>query len=295
MTDPETSPDALNTIIQWAAQRDAIRLVLVTSTRAVPEAHVDALSDYDIILVVQELEPFVADRSWLQDFGEVLVAYWDPVYPDPDYGVDVIGNVTQYTDGLKIDFSVWPVALFRKILAAPALTAELDAGYQVLVDKDHLAAGLLPPTGRAYVPVKPSAQEYQTWVNDFLSDPPYVAKCLWRDELFPAKWCLDCDMIHKYLRQMLEWRVETDHGWDLPVGALGKGLKKRLPVEIWKQVGVSFAGASAAENWEALANVMALFRQVALEVGDYLRYPYPEEMHQKVVAYVEQIRRMPVA
>ena len=28
-----------------------------------------------------------------------------------------------------------------------------------------------------------------------------MAKCLWRDEIFPAKWCLDYDMKHVYLRR----------------------------------------------------------------------------------------------
>jgi hypothetical protein len=40
-------------------------------------------------------------------------------------------------------------------------------------------------------------ETYQTLIQDFFSDAPYVAKCLWRDELLPAKWCLDYDM--KYI------------------------------------------------------------------------------------------------
>lgn len=33
---------------------------------------------------------------------------------------------------------------------------------------------------------------------------------------------------------------------------------------------------------------MMLFRQVALEVGKHLGYAYPDELHQRVSAYVEQ-------
>jgi aminoglycoside 6-adenylyltransferase len=91
---------------------------------------------------------------------------------------------------------------------------------------------MFPPTGKAYVPAPPSLEAYQLLINDFLSDAPYVAKCLWRDEVLPAKWCLDCDMKHTYLRQMLEWRAEINHSWSVPVGNLGKGLKDFLPPDI---------------------------------------------------------------
>ena len=292
MTTDQPAGDIIPTIVQWATERSPVRAVLLTSTRAIPNAGIDTLSDYDVILIVQDIHPFVADRSWLNDFGDVLVVYWDPIHPDPVFGFDRCANVTQYSGGLKIDFTLWSSTLFQMIAAAPELPAELDAGYRVLLDKDHLTDTLRPPTGMAFVPTPPALTTYQTLINDFLSDAPYVAKCLWRDELLPAKWCLDYDMKHIYLRRMLEWRVEIDHGWSVPTGNLGKGLKKRLPPEIWTAVEQTYAGAGIADNWQALARTMALFRRIAVEVGDHLGYPYPHDLHQRVSAYVEQIMQL---
>ena len=195
-------------------------------------------------------------------------------------------------DGLKIDFTLWPVKLFQHIVAAPALPAELDAGYQVLLDKDDLTTPMHRPTFTAYVPKPPTSTVYQTVINDFLSGAPYVAKCLWRDELLPAKACLDADMKQVYLRQVLEWRVAMDHGWTIPTGALGKGLKKHLPADIWMALEKTYVGAQLADNWEALAHTLALFRWVAMEVGAHLGYAYPDELHERVRAYVEQIKQM---
>jgi aminoglycoside 6-adenylyltransferase len=292
MTTSRPECDMLHIITEWARARDAIRAVLLTSTRAIPNGRVDALSDYDVILIVQDIRPFADDRAWIEDFGDVLVVYWDPIQPDPDFGADYIANVAQYADGLKIDFTLWSVAMFQQIVAAPTLLAELDSGYMVLLDKDHLTNTLRAPTGAAYIPARPTDTEYQIWINDFWSDPPYVAKCLWRDELLPAKWCLDEDMKHKYLRQALEWQIEIEHGWSLPIGSLGKGLKKHLSPETWAQLETCFAGAGSAENWAALENTMALFRQVAMQVGAQLGYAYPYDMDRRVSAYVEQIKRM---
>jgi aminoglycoside 6-adenylyltransferase len=292
MTTHQPTRDLIPTLIQWATARNSIRAMLLTSTRAISNAPIDVLSDYDVILIVQDIHPFVADRTWLNDFGDILIVYWDPIHPDPIFGIEQCSNVTQYADGLKIDFTLWPVALFQQIMAAPALPAELDASYRVLLDKDQLTAAIRPPTGRAYVPTLPTLAAYQTLINDFLSDAPYVAKCLWRDELLPAKWCLDCDMKHTYLRQLLEWRTEIDHDWSVPVGSLGKGLKKRLPPDIWAQVEQTYVGARIADNWEALAHTMNLFRRIAIEVGEHLEYAYPHDLHQRVAAYVDQIRQL---
>lgn len=282
----------LNRLVQWAEQRDSVRAMLLTSTRAIPDAPVDALSDYDVILVVEDLHPFFEDRQWLEDFGEVLVVYWDPIHPDPDYGIEMVANVTAYTNEPKIDFTLWPVELLRRIIQAPALPAELDAGYRILLDKDRLTEGMRPPTYAAYIPVPPTDEAYQKWIEDFFSDAPYVAKCLLRGELFPLKWCLDHDMKHVYLRQMLEWKTGLDSGWSRPVGALGKGLKKRLSPEIWSRLEEAYAGADSAENWEALFRTMALFRQVAIEVGEALGYSYPHDLDERVTAYVHKMKAL---
>ena len=284
--------DVINNLIHWAEQRDLIRAMLLTSTRAVPNAPVDLLSDYDVILVVDDIHPFVEDRSWLDDFGEVLVAYWDPIHLDTDHRIEKVANVIQYEDGLKIDFTLWPVALLQNIIQAPMLLAELDAGYRVLMDKDHLTDGLQPPTYKAYIPSPPTNDVYQKTIEDFFSDVPYVAKCLLRGELFPTKWALDYDMKHIFLRVMLEWRMEVDHDWSVPTGALGKGLKKYLPPEIWLQLEETYVGADIDDNWEALFRTMTLFRQVAMEVGEALGYAYPQDLDERIVAYVQQMRQL---
>jgi aminoglycoside 6-adenylyltransferase len=277
-------------LVRWTGRKAPVRTVLLTGNRADPDAAVDVLSDYDVVLVVEDVHPFFADRSWIGDFGEVLVVYWDPIYPDPDCGIEQTGNVVQYADGLKIDFRIWPVALARRIARATELPADLDIGHAVLADKDGLFDGLRRPTHTAYVPPRPDEETYLTLVNDFFSDAPYVAKCLWRDELLPAKWCLDVAMRHNYLRPMLEWRMERDRGWSEPTGNLGKGLKKRLPTGIWKELESTYAGTGIADNWEALFRTMVLCRRVATKVAADLGHAYPLDLDRRVTAYVRAIK-----
>jgi aminoglycoside 6-adenylyltransferase len=280
----------IHRLVDWATRYETVRAMLLTSTRAVPDAAPDAWSDYDVILVVDDIHPYVTDQGWIQDFGEVLVAYWDPIHPDPDTGLEKGGNVVQYADGLKVDFTLLPVPALERIVRAPELPAELDAGYLVLLDKDGLTAGMSWPTFRAYIPVRPDEATYQTLVNDFFVGVPYVAKCLLRDELLPAKWVLDYDMRHVYLRPMQEWRMECDHGWSVPAGSLGKGLKKRLPPDIWSELEATYAAANIEDNWDSLFRTIAFFRRIARDVGSHLGYAYPEDLDRRVTDFAHCIR-----
>ena len=287
--------DVIARLIRWGEQQALVRAMLMTSTRAIPNAPRDEYSDYDVVLVLDDIHPFHEEyherRNWLEDFGEVLVVYWDPIYTDSDFGIEKSANVTQYGSGLKIDFTLWPVELLQRITQASDLPAELDAGYLVLLDKDQLTGTLQPPSYSAYIPARPTNEIFQKWIHDFFSDAPYVAKCLLRSDLFPAKWCLDYDMKHIYLRRMLEWRMEMDHNWSIPASYIGKGLKEHLPAGIWAQLENCYASANVADNWEALFHTMALFRSVALEVGQNLGYIYPLELDERVVAFVESLQK----
>lgn len=288
--DAEDGDDVIRDLVEWADRHTAVRAMMLTSTRAVPHVVLDTWSDYDVILVVADIHPFDIDRSWLNEFGEVLVAYWDPIGPHSVTGIPQVSNVTQYASGLKIDFTLWSIEQMRRIATAATLNPGLDAGYRVLLDKDRLTAGLREPTYAAYIPARPDEATYRTLVNDFFIGVPYVAKCLLRDELLPAKWCLDYDMRDVYLRPMLEWRMECDHGWSVPAGALGKGLKKRLPPEIWAELEATYAAAGIEDNWNSLFRTIAFFRRVAREVGEHLGYAYPEELDRRVTDHARRMR-----
>lgn len=276
--------------MDWAEKREPVRAMLLTSTRTSPNARVDLFSDYDVILVVSDIHPFFADRGWLEDFGRVLVVYRDPIRLV--YGVGKFAYITQYESGLKIDFTLWPVEMVPQIVARPQLPDDLDVGYTILMDKDGLTSGLQPPTYAAHIPNPPSREEYETRIEVFFHEATYVAKHLWRDDLLAAKYNLDYAMKLVKLRQMLEWRMEIDHGWSVKPGAYGKGLKRYLAPETWQELESTYVGTATEENWDALFKTIDLYRRVAIEVGDHLGYEYPHELDQRAVAYLKKVQNL---
>ena len=290
MEDPIQEDRTIRLLMDWAEPRETVRAMLLTSTRTSPNARMDLFSDYDVILVVTDIHPFFADRAWLEDFGGVLVLYRDPI--KLRYGVKSFAYITQYEDGLKIDFTLWPVEMVSRIVAAPHLPDDLDVGYTVLMDKDNLTAGLQPPTYKAHIPHPPTREEYETRIEVFFHEATYLAKHLWRGDLMAAKYNLDYAMKMVKLRQMLEWRMEIDHGWSVKPGAYGRGLQRYLTPETWLELESTYVGAGEEENWVAMFRTIDLYRRVAIEVGRHLGYDYPHELDRRVMEYLKKVQNL---
>jgi len=277
-------------LIAWGQERTSVRAMLLTSSRTDPNAVVDIFSDYDIILAVKDIHPFFENRDWLEDFGQVLLVYRDPI--ELEHGHERFRYITQYEHGMKIDFTLWPVQLLKTIACSSPLPDELDGGYMVLLDKDYIAANLQLPRYHAHIPVRPSEAIYLQVIEEFLHEATYVAKHLWRGELMPAKYDLDHAMKQIHVRKMLEWRIEIDHNWSAKPGAYGRGLQRHLSPDVWAEFQATYVGAETEENWQALFGTLSLFQKVATEVGRGLGYEYPNDQHQRALAYLQRVKSL---
>lgn len=290
-TDAQWNEGTVEKLQKWAADKEAVRAVLLTSNRAGPPGSHDALSDFDVVLVVRDVHPFHADRVWIGDFGVVLVTYWDALYADQETGLEIFANVVQYESGLRIDFTLWPVEKACRVGQTSELPAGLDVGYSVLVDKDNLTTGFSAPSFTAFALTRPRAVEFARFVEEFYSDAPAVAKFLMRGDLMAAKWVLDYDMKQVYLRRLLEWQIALDTDWNAQFRSLGKGLQRRMSTERWKQLEAGYAGSAIEDNWRALDATLALFRDVGEDVAHRLGFTYPVELHRRVCEFLRRYRR----
>jgi aminoglycoside 6-adenylyltransferase len=286
VADPRGIEALLERIVSFAREDENVRALVLTSSRA-SGRHMDRFSDLDPILYVRDPQAIARDRAWTARFARVLVSWGEdlPNGKPPRYFRGVV-----YEDGSKADFTISPVSALEEVVASGRLSDALDVGYKVLVDKDGLATRLPPASFRAHIPSPPSQEDFAREVNDFWWNSTYVAKALWRDELFFAKHCLDQVLKLQGLRRMLEWFAETERGWNLNPGTLGRHLKRNLPPDLWSEVEASFAGGGIEENWEALFRTTAVYRRVATEVAARLGLDYPQGLDERVSAYLGKVR-----
>lgn len=260
-------------ILAWAEREEAVRVVAVTSTRAKEEGPPDELSDYDIVLALTNVDRFDPAAAY-----SAPAARWGD--ESEVHGAKTFFRGVVYEDGTKIDWTLWP-AHAPQLVAQHGLTDNLDVGYRVLLDRDGSTAGWAPPTGTAHIPRRPSEAEYVALVEEFWWSATYVVKARARGEHFFARYILDVDMTYGVLRPMLEWLVETERDWSWKPGAYGRGLESEVPPEKARAL------EAAHDSFEA---TIALFRDVAREVGAALGYAYPQYADDAVTAYIDTLR-----
>ncbi len=277
-------------LIAWGESQEQVRAVVLTSSQAIPNyPYADRYSDYDVILALSDVQPYHDSRDWLAAFGTVLAMYRDPMYEQD--GMHWSGNVVQFEEGLKIDFTLWPVEMLRQVARQERLPEEFDAGYRILLDKDGLTEGIQPPSYRGYIPDPPSGARYHEEIENFFLCATYVAKYLLRDDLMAAKFLLDGEMKHENLRPLLEWHIELAHDWKVSPGNHGRRMKKWLRSDLWAALESTYTGAGIEENWQALYRLMDLMHTVGVEVGEKLGFTYPESIEQRMRVYLGKLKR----
>jgi len=261
----------IDSILAWAQAEDAVRLVVITSTRARAEGPPDELSDYDIVLALTDLDRF--DPA----VCGTPAARWGDEHDQ--HGTRCFFRGVVYADGLKVDWTLWP-ANVPALIAEHGLDDNLDGGYRVLLDKDGATAQWPAPTFRAHIPAKPSEDEYVALVEEFWWSATYVAKARARGEEFFARWVLDRDITYEVVRRMLEWKIELERDWNWKPGAYGRGIERELPPADVEEL------LAARGSFDRTA---ALFRRIAREVGAALGYAYPQYAEDAVSAYAAKL------
>jgi aminoglycoside 6-adenylyltransferase len=282
--------DVIARLVAWAEANDSIRALVLTSSRAREDGTSDLLSDYDVVVAIRDHEAFAHHDGWTSAYGRPLV-HWEDEHVIEGSTTYFRGVV--YEGGTRIDYTLWPEHLLDKIAESDVLPEDLDVGYRVLVDKDGRTSSWRAAMHRAHVPGKPTREQYEALVHEFWWDTTYVAKSLWRGEVFFAKFMLDYDTKFVVLRRFLEWKLELAHDWSLRPGSHGRGLEQLLPRETWEALAATYVGTDIEDNWNALLRTTKLFREVAIEVGEALGYRYPQHVDDAVTAHIGAVRNLP--
>ncbi len=275
----------LEDIIKFAKQNPDIEALLITSSMANPRVETDIFSDLDVVLVTEEPKSLLKDKSWINNFGEVMVAFND------NFKLEDITTYTSlniFQDYIRIDFSIWPVVLVKKVSEYDELPAFLDIGYQVLYDENNITAKLIEPTHNAYQTKKPTQEEYDRVVNNFWWDITYIAKYLWRDQFYFAKY-MDYFIKYNLLKQMIEWLIGVDNHWQVNPGKQGSNFKKHLDDKLWEELKETFSGGNIEDNWESTFKMMDFFSKISKKVAYRLRFEYPQSLEDDVRNYLNKI------
>lgn len=287
----------LGRVLRWAASVATVRAVILESSRAIPDAPRDALTDYDVSFLVTDPATWQAPGDWVRELGEPLLRVRDVVEVDGRPAPLLVQNdMLLFADGAKIDCSFWPVEIAARIAEQSVLPVEWAHGYRVLLDKDGLTTDWPSPTGNAYRPVPPALDEFQAAVEEFWWLCTYVAKNLWRGELLTARVLFEYELRHLTLLRFVIWRIGVDSGWTARPGFFGRGVPALMGEALWEEWRASeqFLG-TADEIWAALWRTIELFQVLATGIAADLAFAYPTDLDARMVSYLRDIQSLPRA
>jgi aminoglycoside 6-adenylyltransferase len=277
--------EMLELIVSTAENDDRIRAVIMNGSRTNPNARQDMFQDFDIVYLVTDVGPFRNEPAWINRFGELMILQMPEAMGDPpDLSDGQYTYLMQYTDGNRIDLTLFPVAKLHEF--------KRESLCLLLLDKDAIFAPFPPPGESDYLPIPPTAKAFSDCCNEFWWVCPYVAKGLWREEIIYAKHMLD-KVIREQLMKMLTWHLGVKTQFLRSPGKLGKHLKHYLEPELWVMLEKTYADASYESNWDSLHMMCKLFRITANQVGEHFGFDYPRDDDQKVSAHLEHVRSLP--
>ena len=280
-----TEQEMFDLILSTAREDERIRAVMMNGSRANPNAPVDFFQDYDIVYFVTDAAPYMRNLAWIRRFGELMILQLPDDMADPP-PVDAPGYcyLMQFSDGNRIDLSIWPVDRLD--------VWEKDSQTLILLDKDGLFPDVPPASDLDYLPKPPTAKQFDDCTNEFWWVSPYAAKGLWRDELPYAKHMAD-HYVREQLDNMLAWYVGVKMDFQVSPGKHGKYLKHCLEPELFDLLLRTYSDADLGHAWDALLTMTELFRRVAIPVAQHFGYAYPHGDDRRVSAHLQHVCALP--
>jgi len=186
----------------WARQRDDVRALLVVGSQARANVPADRWSDLDLVLIVDDPEPYAEDPSWVREFGQPVLTFLE------DTPVGQRERRVLYESGEDVDFPLFPVTALELLEQSENAAHLLARGYRVLVDRIGLAERLARVAAAVERSPPPTQRDFTQLASDFWYHALWAAKKLRRGEVFTAKGCLDGYMKDR-LVTLLEWHARA--------------------------------------------------------------------------------------
>jgi aminoglycoside 6-adenylyltransferase len=280
-------------LVSWAAPRRDIRTMLVVGSRARLEPPADEWSDLDVGFTTTSPAPYLATTEWLNEIGDVWVAYADPegvtrhvlfaggldagIAPLSHGALRALLYMLKLRARLPMMFRLLPRPVHKTIeRQVDEIVAYSRRGVRLLLDKDGLGARVLATLPQDSVPASlPSADQFRAAVNEFWFLTVWNAKHLRRGELWAAK-TVACDgRMKTLLLIMIEWNTRATRGEDYDTWEDGRHLEEWADPRVLHDLGAAFAHYDDVDVWRASLATMNLFRTLATETAQRLDLPYP--------------------
>jgi aminoglycoside 6-adenylyltransferase len=275
--------EMISLVLDVAKKDNRIRAVLLNGSRANPTARKDSFQDFDIVYLVDKMDSFLNDHSWIDIFGERIILQM------PDQMEMVKNERTNHSfsylmlfkDKNRIDLTLFPVNKLVNEFNRDSLTI-------ALLDKDNLFSNLPVPNDSDYLIKKPTENDFAECCNEFWWVCTYVAKGLVRKEIPYAKDMLEKPVRDMFLR-MIEWHIGIKTAFTVSFGKSGKNMPAHLLPELYERILSTYSNAETTEIWRSLFIMTGIFSDLAKKNAIELAFNLNLNEEHNVRAYLKEV------
>ncbi len=281
-----TETEMYDLIIGIANEDERIRAVYMNGSRTNANVPKDIFQDYDVVYVVTDTKPFIEDKKWINNFGEI----WFMQYPDehPDYPSDkenFYGWLMQFRDGNRIDLHVESIGHAKEHITDDKLC-------KILLDKDNVLPNIPKATDIDYHIKKPTKEQFLCCCTEFWWCLNNVAKGLFREELLYVQDMMNF-VVRKQLEKMLTWKVGIQTDFSVSVGKSSKYISKWLSEEEYQKFLLTYPMCDVQACWRAVSVMTKQFSSTARCVAEALGYTYNFDEEKASMDFLDIVRTLP--
>ena len=269
--------------IKWAQKESPIRAIILQGSRAAGTQ--DKVSDYDLAVFCSSDELYTQSEAWLSSIGHVWICVHEKIQWKAR---EIPTRLVIFEGGTKVDFAFFSIKDLLDLTKASALPDEYNRGYSVLLDKDSVAGSMPQPTNKEPAAEKPMKKEFLRVIEEFWFEAYHVAVYLKRLDLWSVKF--RSNAMHGFLLQIIEWHSEARDGWLQKSPPLGKRMSSWIDQPTRDALQGVFAHFDAGDSWKSLLHTIDLFRRLAKDVAERLKFNYPESMDQHISVFIKSLR-----
>ncbi len=270
--------------VSWAEKTDDIRAAFIVGSRARADHSADKWSDLDIILYANNDEFYLYNTEWLEALGNIWATFiYHTSSGEPE-------RLTVFEGGYQVDIVFHSSNALRRMVKDQTTPESFYRGVRVLVDKDNVSGYIVPSVFKPKLSLTISETAFIQTINMFLFTSVYIAKQIFRGELWTAK-TRENDL-KVLLLQMMEWHAKAMHGKDYDIWHAGRFLHEWVEQKTLDEIKNTFGLYEKADSFRALMAAMNLFRRLSVETANKLRLRYPEEAYEHIMNWINENKKI---
>lgn len=272
----------LGKMLDWARRQDGLGAVILTGSRARAVGPVDAASDYDVEVFVDEPERYGYSSAWLEEIAPVWVYISSSEGDEGDVGRRITRQPF-FAGGTKADIQIRPTEALADV-AEGGLDDLYERGYVVLADPSGLASRLPAPSGRSPRPRPPTEADLLAVCSEFWFEAAHIPPYLARGELWIVK--VRDGTMKRMLLRLIEWDALARLGPGADVWHLGIHMREWAAPDVWDGLHRCYGRFNAEDAFAAFRATLGLFSKLSRRVAAGFGLDHPSHIEEAIRPHV---------